>query len=147
MKIGTVIRFCCLVALLAGLTLVRPAGAEGTGSANAAEFDEMPVLTGEEWRTMDADAKLAFVLGVGHVVTIEENVMERHPELKRKGFVSKLGEGLRGVPMNSIISEVDTFYQANPGDLDVPVMRVIWRKVVKPRLSTGILDRPLAGGD
>lgn len=149
MKIRKVTRFCSMLALLAGLA--------GAGTVDAAqeigsldtdqELKEMPVLTGEMWQTLQSDAKVAFIWGVGHVVTIEEHVMQRHPELQRVGFEAKLAEGLRGVPMNSIIKEVDTYYQKYPEDLDLPVLRVIWSRIVKPKLKTGIGDRPLVKDD
>lgn len=140
MKRHIMTRFCCMLALVAGLALGGSAFAAHDASK---ELKEMPVLTGEEWRNLQADAKIAFVWGVGHVVTIEENVQHRHPELQRKGFVAKLAEGLRGVPMNDIVQQVDAYYRDNPDDLDLPVMRVIWKQIVKPKLAAGIADRPL----
>jgi hypothetical protein len=144
-------RFSCLLSVLAmfagGATaLASDAGSgtveEKTPTDLSKELKEMPVLTGEEWQTLQHDTKVAFIWGVGHVVTIEEHVMTRHPELKRQGFSAKLAEGLRGVPMNTIIEEIDTYYQKNPDDLDLPVMRVVWSQLVKPKLKTGIADRP-----
>jgi len=145
MKTHIITKLCCMLALLAGLA--------GGGIAFAAhdtaqldtskELKEMPVLTGEQWQNLHPETKLAFIWGIGHVVTIEENVQQRHPELQRKGFVAKLAEGLRGVPMNDVMQTVDTYYRNNPEDLDLPVMRVIWREIVKPKLTTGIADRPL----
>ena len=149
MKICKVTRFCCMLALLAGL-----AGAGTAFAAEAAatigadkELNEMPVLRGDKWQTMQPDTKLAFIWGIGHVVTIEEHVVKRHPELQGKGFPSKLAEGLRGVSMNTIVQTVDTYYHNNPDDLDLPVMRVIWKQIVKPKLKTGIGDRPLTKQD
>lgn len=120
------------------------AAEEKTPADLTRELEEMPVLTGEEWQTLQPDTKVAFIWGVGHVVTIEENVVQRHPELKRPDFTSKLAEGLRGVPMSTIIQAVDAYYRNNPDDLDMPVLRVVWRQLVKPKLKTGIADRPLA---
>jgi hypothetical protein len=145
MKIRKVTRFCCLLSLFISLAGAGIAVAveEKTPSELNKELKEMPVLTGAEWQTLQPDTKIAFIWGVGHVVTIEEHVNQRHPELKKQGFATKLAEGLRGVPMNTIIREVDNYYQKNPDDLDLPVMRVIWRQLVKPKLKTGIADRPL----
>ena len=138
-------RFCCLLSFLAIFAGVGFAFAadEKTPTDLSKELKEMPVLTGEEWQTLQPDTKIAFIWGIGHVVTIEENVIQRHPELRRQGFTAKLAEGLRGVPMNTIIQDIDAYYQKNPGDLDLPVMRVIWSQLVKPKLKTGIADRPL----
>ncbi|HJV64904.1 MAG TPA: hypothetical protein VJ550_04135 [Geomonas sp.] len=141
---GTAI--CCLLAALAICSGWRAARAADppTPSDTGKESQEMPVLRGTEWLALEQNAKITFVWGIGHVVTIEEHVEKRHPELARKGFVAKLAEGLRGVPMNSIVQQIDTFYQKNPDKVDLPVMRVIWGQIVKPKLSSGIADAPLA---
>jgi hypothetical protein len=145
MKKPSIVAVCCLLLLGAMLALVPLARAEEerTPSDLSRELKEMPVLTGQQWQTLQPDTKIAFIWGIGHVVTIEENVMQRHPELRRQGFSAKLAEGLRGVPMNSIIRDVDHFYRNNPDDLDLPVMRVIWADLVRPKLKTGIAGRPL----
>jgi len=148
MKIRKATRFFWILSLftsLAGVSIAMSAE-EKTRVESGKELKEMPVLTGEEWQTLRPDTKIAFIWGVGHVVTIEEHVIQRHPELRRQGFTAKLAEGLRGVPMSTIIQEVDAYYQKNPDDLDLPVMRVIWRQMVKPKLKTGIADRPLSDG-
>ena len=148
MKICNITRFCCMLALLAGLAGAGVAfAAEATTLEADKELKEMPVLRGDKWQTLQPDTKIAFIWGIGHVVTIEEHVLKRHPELQRKGFPAKLAEGLRGVPMNTIVQKVDTYYQTHPDDLDLPVMRVIWAQIVKPKLRTGVADSPLTKQD
>ncbi|HBA88342.1 MAG TPA: hypothetical protein DCZ75_10250 [Geobacter sp.] len=144
MKMTNITRICCILILLAGWVVVGKAVAADEAAVVDTQkvLQEMPVLTGETWQTMQPDSKIAFIWGVGHVVTIEEHVIQRHPELLRKDFVAKLGDGLRGVPMSSIIEQVDGYYRQNPDDLDLPVMRVIWSEVVRPRLKAGIADQP-----
>ena len=143
----TVTRSCCVLSLVAGLFGTAPALAvdEPSPGDMTKDLKEMPVLTGEGWQTLSPDAKFTFIWGIGHVVTIEENVIERHPELKRQGFSAKLAEGLRGIPMGTIVQDIDSYYRTNPGDLDLPVMRVIWTQLVRPKLKTGIADRPFTG--
>jgi hypothetical protein len=147
MKICKFTQICFMLVILAGFA--------GGGSALAAdenirkldtgaELAEMPLLRGEQWQALQPDTKTAFIWGVGHVVTIEEHVIMRHPEMQRKDFVAKLAEGLRGVPMKSIVQEIDTFYRENPDDLHLPVMRVIWAQIVKPKLRSGIGDQPIS---
>jgi len=147
MKIrAEVTRFCCLLSLVLSLAGASAAFAveEKTPADLSKELKEMPVLTGDQWITLQPDTKIAFIWGIGHVVTIEEHVIQRHPELKKQGFTAKLAEGLRGVPMETIIQEIDAYYRNNPDDLDLPVMRVIWSELVKPKLKTGIADQPLS---
>src|SRR6185369_10298016 len=115
MKMQRVIRLICLLSLFAGLAVAGHTLAAETPAAldTSRALDEMPVLTGEQWQTMQQEAKMAFILGIGHVVTIENHVVRKHPELKRQDFVAKLDEGLRGMPMNSIIEQVDSYYRQN----------------------------------
>jgi hypothetical protein len=143
MKLSTWRRFCCLAALGASLAGGGTAFADQPAVIDSGKaLQEMPLLTGVEWQTLSRDAKFAFILGIGHVVTVEEHVVQRHPELKRDDFVAKLAEGLKGVPMRDIVQELDSFYRTNPDDLDLPVMRVIWSQLVKPKLASGPAGRP-----
>ena len=145
MKLSKVTACCSVLAMLAGFaggSVVFAAEMTKTLEGGK-ELKEMPVLTGEQWQGLQPDTKIAFIWGIGHVVTIEEHVLQRHPELKHEGFVAKLAEGLRGVPMSTIIQTVDGFYQKNPDDLDLPVMRVIWARIVKPKLKSGVANAPL----
>ncbi|MBJ6727801.1 hypothetical protein [Geomesophilobacter sediminis] len=141
---GCKIRCCCIaVTVLLGLLGWQAPAWPNGGEVHSANPNEMPVLTGDIWQTMTPEAKIAFVWGVGHVVTIEQNVELKHPELKRAGFVSKLAEGLRGEPMNGIVQSVNDFYKDHPEELDLPVMRVIWSQMVRPKLRTGVANEPL----
>lgn len=147
MQVSKLKKLCCLVVVAAGVGMVDQALAAELPVAleTGTELKEMPVLDGESWQSMSPDAKIAFIWGVGHVVTVEEAVVQRHPELKRQDFVAKLGDGLRGVPMSSIIDRIDSYYRQNPEDRDLPVLRVMWTQIVKPRLKTGIADIPFEG--
>lgn len=147
MQVSKLKRFGGIFVFVAGVGLVNYALAAELPVALETRTDlrEMPVLDGESWQSMSPDAKIAFIWGVGHVVTVEEAVVQRHPELKRQDFVAKLGEGLRGVPMSSILDRIDGYYQQNPGDRDLPVLRVMWSQIVKPRLKSGIADIPFEG--
>ena len=106
---------------------------------------EMPVLKGDQWVTMDENSKVAFVWGAGHVVTIEEVIMEKYPDQKRDTFVTKVVEASTNSPitMSQVVAMVDKFYQDNPDKTDTPVMMVIWDTMVKPNIKAGIAGKPL----
>ena len=145
MKVYKLIRFCSMLGLvttLAGWSFDVSAADKPQADINQ-KLNEMPVLTGDVWQKMAPDEKVAFVWGIGHVVSIERQVEERHPELKRDGFVAKLAEALAGIPMNTIVQEVDKYYNENPDDLGIAVMEVIWDDMVKPRIKSGIANLPL----
>lgn len=123
-------------------------------SANAEETEamvekqvetEMPVLKGDLWVKMTPESKLAFIWGAGHVITIEQMLMQQYPELKRDSFVLKVAEANVGsnMKMNDVVAVVDTYYAKNPDNLDTPVIHVIWDTLIKPNIKTGIAGEPL----
>ncbi|MHC1743363.1 MAG: hypothetical protein AB9873_10070 [Syntrophobacteraceae bacterium] len=103
----------------------------------------MPVLTGELWQKMTHDSKVAFIWGFGHVVTIEQHLMDKYPDLKRDSFVVKVVEGMADIPMNDVVARVDQYYSANPDEIKEPVTKAIWETMIKPNIKTGIAGRPL----
>ncbi len=120
-------------------------GASAEETIPQAVAREMPVLKGDQWLTMDDNAKVAFIWGAGHVVIIEEVIMEKHPDQKRDTFVTKVVEATSNSPMtmSQMAAMVDKFYQDNPDKTDTPVMMVIWDMMVKPNIKTGIAGKPL----
>jgi hypothetical protein len=52
-------------------------------------------------------------------------------------------EGLKNVSMNDIVRAVDDYYRANPANLDVPVLRIVWDTMIVPKVQTGVAGRPL----
>ena len=115
------------------------------GTITEAVEREMPVLKGDTWLVMDENAKIAFIWGVGHVVTIEQVIMETYPDQKRDTFVVKVVEASNASPatMTQVAAAIDKFYTENPDKLDTPVMAVIWDTMVKPNITTGIAGQPL----
>ncbi len=95
------------------------------------------------WKKMTHDSKVAFIWGFGHVVSIEQNLMEKFPELKRESFVAKVVEGMAGMPMDKVVDRIDGYYDAHPDKLETPVTNVIWDIMIKPNIKTGIAGRQL----
>jgi len=109
------------------------------------QLDEMgmQVLTGSVWQKSTHGEKLSFVWGFCHAVAIEHALMQQVPALKAENFAAKVVEGMIGVKMDDVVRTVDEYYAANPSKLEVPVVRVMWDVVIKPKLKTGIAGRPL----
>ena len=126
----------------AGLCINNRAFAEET--VREAVEKEMPVLKGNQWMAMDENAKVAFIWGAGHVVVIEEVIMEKYPDQKRDTFVTKVVEASKNSPMTmtQVAAMVDKFYEDNPDKMDEPVMAVIWDTIIKPNIKTGIGGKP-----
>jgi hypothetical protein len=103
----------------------------------------MPILKGDIWQKMTPDSKVAFLWGVGHVVAIEQHLMEKYQELKTQNFCSKAAEGMVNIPMNEVVARIDNFYNTNPDEIEKPVMSVLWATSIKPNIKTGIAGHPL----
>ena len=103
----------------------------------------MQLLTGDVWQQALPNGKVAFVWGVCHVVTLEKALMKKLPSLKVENFSAKASEGLAGLKINDIVKAVDDFYVANPSELETPVVKVMWEKLIVPQLKTGITGYPL----
>jgi hypothetical protein len=109
------------------------------------QLDEMgmKVLTGSVWQKSTQGEKLSFVWGFCHAVAIEHALMQQIPALKAENFSAKVVEGMIGVKMDDVVRTVDEYYVANPSKLEMPVVRVIWDTLIKPKLKAGIAGRPL----
>jgi hypothetical protein len=102
----------------------------------------MPVLKGDLWQKMPHDSKVAFIWGFGHVVSIENYLMGKFPELQRDSFVSKVVEGMANTPMNEVVDRVDRHYVMHPDQIEKPVTSVLWDTMIRPNIKTGIAGRP-----
>lgn len=145
MHVLRLIGLCCvlaLVELVAGSYTTARAAEEKPLAETNTRMKEMPLLDGEVWKVMTGGEKVAFVWGVGHVVTMETDIMDKRPELKRIGFVTKMAEGLSGMPMNDIVGMINGFYAEKPELSTEPVMKVMWDRIVKPRIKAGFVDEP-----
>jgi hypothetical protein len=144
MKISITLMLWCVLGL-AGLAAWggNATATESLPAGSGQNLNEMPVLTGAVWQTMTANEKVAFVWGMGHVVTIEWQAVKMRPDLKQDDVAAKLAEGLVGMSMNDIVQGIDGYYRDNPDDLEAPVMEVIWDEMVTPKIKAGIGNRPL----
>ena len=141
LNVSTILVFALFQVAIAAPIL----GASAEETIPQAVEREMPVLKGDQWVTMDENSKVAFVWGAGHVVTIEEVIMEKYPDQKRDTFVAKVVEAASNSPMtmSQVVAAVDKFYADNPDKTGTPVMMVIWDTMVKPNIKTGIAGKPL----
>ncbi len=127
-------------AVTVGATVVS--AAEDTASAPVVSLKEMPLLRGDTWLKMTQDEKVAFVWGMGHIITMEREHAELYPDLKKESFAAKMAEGLAGVPMNEVVGVVDKFYKDNPASAAEPVIKVVWNNLVKPKLVGATTSPP-----
>ena len=144
MKRPIVFQIFILVLVCASSGLLNVSRAYSQETVREAVQREMPVLKGDQWMSMDENAKVAFIWGAGHVVTIEEVIMEKYPDQRRDTFVTKVVEASKNTPMsmNQVVAVVDKFYQDNPDKINEPVMAVIWDVMIEPNIQSGIGGKP-----
>ncbi len=103
-----------------------------------------PVLRGSNWQSMSEESKLAFIWGAIHVVGIELELMNKYPELKRDSYVVKFNEAMSNLQMKDVIAKVDEYYRIHPEKLHIAVMAIVWDRMIRPNIKTGVAGRPLA---
>lgn len=140
---------CILGALAAAVTfsVISSGGANATAQSIAAEAQGplvMPVLRGDVWKKMTTDEKVAFIWGAGHIINLEQEIMDKHPEQKRDTFVTKASKTMSGMPINEVVAVIDKYYADHPADIDKPVIHVIWDTMIRPKIKSGIAGLPLS---
>ena len=96
----------------------------------AAQSGEIVLIDGELWQQLPADANLAFVSGVVHVVEFERNLNGNSwPE---RSFLPYFVQGLQGRTLNDVVVLIDGYYSANPARSGDPVMKAFVQTVVIP---------------
>ncbi len=113
------------------------AAAEDLSSAPVVTLKEMPLLRGDTWLQMSHDEKIAFVWGMGHIITMERERTAQYPELKKQSFAAKLADGLAGMPMNEVVNYVDQYYKDSPDKTADPVVKALWVSTTKARGMAG----------
>jgi len=94
------------------------------------------ILTGELWREMSTDTKVAFVWGIGNLVEFERSQTGAQQPAGSKSFIPFLVKGLADKSINDVVRQVDAWYEAHPDQVKRPVVDALFRAVVLPTLKT-----------
>ena len=116
--------------------------------AEETNVSQTPILTGEIWLKSSSDEKRAFLFGVDTVIAVEYTIESKFREGQKDGsntrkrrhpVLSPFERGwlraLKDVPRKDLIAKIDTWYQEHEDALERPVMDLIWREFIKPRLA------------
>ncbi len=78
---------------------------------------------GTHWKDLSQETKIGYVKGVGNLADYEMAASGR-----RSGAISRsLGQQWKNKNIDTIVQEVDKFYQENPQKLSMPVIEVMLR--------------------
>lgn len=156
MKIRNVMKICIVLGFALWLTAFWSVNVLSVESSSKTAVNKelqkdvgMPVLDGDLWQKMTQDDKIAFIWGVWTVVSIENYLMDKYPQLRIENFSAKVIEASRKTPKTAdeIVALIDTYYRTNPDEIEKPVVGVLWDVMIKPGIETGIAGRPLKGAN
>jgi len=97
---------------------------------------DLPIVTGEHWTTADLTQKRAFLIGIGNVLEIEQAMAgDNLASMRGRSIVPVLLNGLSGVGIANLVTELDTYYQGNPDQRKRPVLEVLYVEMALPRMK------------
>ncbi|MGQ9688662.1 MAG: hypothetical protein ACUVXF_07765 [Desulfobaccales bacterium] len=106
----------CLVGLALALVLA------GAASAQAGKAE---LWNGTHWKEFPKEIKVAYIKGIGNMADLEVAESGRD----RSGCISvAFVDELKGKTIETIIQEVDKFYQENPDKATKPVIEIVLRQ-------------------
>ena len=97
--------------------------------------EDLEIINGEHWVDSSLEQKRAYLFGVGNMLELEQAMARDHFESMRgRSIVPVLLEGLSGVPIADIVTQLDTFYAAHPDQSTRAVIEVLYLEMALPNL-------------
>lgn len=106
-------------------------------AAGSAHAQEIPVVTGEQWSKSTEQVKKAYLVGIANVLQVEAAYQAANPPAGGQSLVPRARKGLTGQTLDTVQKKLDSWYAANPGRLQRPVIETIWFEIVVPGAPAG----------
>jgi hypothetical protein len=87
------------------------------------------LVDGNDWQKASMQERRAYLVGVSNVISVGARYDTKKGSTDT--FAVNAQKGLAGTEFESGLAAIDAWYKANPGDLDKPVLSVIWRELAK----------------
>ncbi len=95
----------------------------------------LEIITGEHWADSSLEQKRAFLFGIGNVLEVEHAMAGDDYEARRgRSIVHVLLDGLSGVSIASLVTQLDKFYADHPSQSSRPVIEVLYLEMALPNL-------------
>lgn len=127
------------IALCAALLL--PAVSQAAEVGGTPPGNPVDLLTGEVWMQSKPENKQAFLFGIDTALAIEKAADELMAKSGKKNvptvsrFNQEWNNAFHNTTRPEIIEQVDQWYNTHPGNLNRPVMAVIWYEIIQPRVG------------
>ena len=116
------------------LILLLPVLLAVSGTAAWAAQD-LAIVTGEHWVSSSLEQKRAYLFGVGNVLEIEQAMAgDDYESMRGRSIVPVLLEGLSGVGIANIVTQLDKFYVDHPDQATRPVIEVLYLEMALPNM-------------
>ena len=90
---------------------------------------------GHAWEKATERERVAYILGLSNTLTIGYVSDEKRLPGNEQTFTHRAVKGLSGTSVQQAVAVIDAWYKANPEQLNIPVLKVLWDQIGKPRLA------------
>jgi hypothetical protein len=90
---------------------------------------------GNDWAASTEREHIAYILGISNTLSVGYIADEKQLPGNMNTFTRRVVEGLGGTTVEEAVTCVDSWYKAHPGQLDIPILKVMWNEIGKPRLA------------
>ena len=116
------------------LTLLLPVLLAVSG-ATAWAAQDLVIVNGEHWVGSSLEQKRAYLFGIGNVLEIEQAMVgDGYKDMSGRSIVPVLLEGLSGVGIANIVTQLDKFYADHPEQATRAVIEVLYLEMALPNL-------------
>jgi hypothetical protein len=98
---------------------------------------DLTIVNGEHWVPASLEQKRAYLFGVGNMLELEQAMAgDQYQAMRGRSIVPVLLEGLAGVGIADIVTQLDKFYADHPDQIKRPVIEVLYIEMALPRLGS-----------
>ncbi len=128
-----------ILALAMAMVLALPLGVQAADTQNQSAD---VVLSGKQWLEASNNEKHAFLYGVTSAFEVEEYFAAKGKkgEVAQSHFAKdwlKVARQIKESDLDTILKEIEAWYKANGDKMDTPVLAVVWKECIQPRLKAG----------
>jgi len=115
------------------LTLLLPVLLTVFGTTAWAAGD-LEFVNGEHWMSSSLEQKRAYLFGVGVLELEQARAGDEYESRRGSSIIHVLLDGLSGVSIANIVTQLDKFYTDHSEQINRPVIEVLYLEMALPKL-------------
>ena len=97
---------------------------------------DLEIVTGGHWTGASLEQKRAYLIGIGNVLEIEQAMAgDDYESMRGRSIIPVLLEGLSGIGIENIVTQLDMYYANHSGQIKRPVIEVLYLEMALPNLA------------